>query len=81
MGLARASARQLVARASEYMLARADAKRIHEGYVVPALELLENAETHAVLAAADDPDALAAIERLVKELDGFNRALEEEYPD
>jgi hypothetical protein len=34
-----------------------------------------------VLAAANDPDALAAIERLVKELDGLNRSLEEEYPD
>jgi hypothetical protein len=81
MGLVRASARQLVARAGECMLAGADAKRIHERYVVPALGSLEDAETQAVLAATGDPDALAAIERLVQELDALNRALEEEYPD
>jgi hypothetical protein len=62
------------------MLAGADTKRIHRRYVVPALELLEEAETQAVLAAADDPDAIAAIERVIAQLDGLSVALEEEYP-
>jgi hypothetical protein len=79
MELARASTRQLVALAGESMLAGADADRIHARYIAPALELLEDAETQAVLAAADDQGAIAAIERVVEQLDGLSRALEDEY--
>lgn len=80
MDLTRASVRQLAAAAGEHMLAGADASRTHKRYVVPALALLEEAEAHAVLVAGGDAGALAEIERIIGELDGLNRDLEEEYP-
>jgi hypothetical protein len=80
MDLARTASRQVIARAGECMLAGAKMTRIHRRYVVPAVELLEEAETQAVLAAADDRNAIAAIERVIAQLDGLSVALEEEYP-
>ncbi len=78
MELARRSTGQLAALAAERLLAGADLDRVHASYVVPALALLEEAEVQAVLASGGDERALTEIERVIRELDELNRALEAE---
>ena len=76
MELARRSADQLAALAAERLLAGVDLERVHASYVVPGLALLEEAEAQGVLAAGGDERALKEIERIIRELDELNRALE-----
>jgi hypothetical protein len=78
MELARASVRQ-AARAAECLLAGADAERIHEGYVVRAIELLERRRRRRFWAASGHADAIG--EQLIAELDALYQAIERAYPD
>jgi hypothetical protein len=68
-----------VAQSAEFIEAGAEAERLHS-YVVRALELLEDAEASAVLAASGDRGALSAIECIARDLDALHVALEEEHP-
>jgi hypothetical protein len=54
---------------AQRMLARDEGVQIvHGDYVVPAIELLAGAERHAILASADDQDALREVEQIVSSL-------------
>jgi hypothetical protein len=58
----------IVRRARAELAAGADVDRIHRRYLRAALRHLEDVEAYAVLAASDDAEALAAIERLLTTL-------------
>lgn len=54
--------------ASDLLGAGADPERIHRRYVAASFELSEEVEARALLASADDEDALGRLEQLVREL-------------
>lgn len=78
---ARRSVVQLVARARGQISKGADADRVQDRYVARAFSKLEDVEAYAVLAPSGDTEALAAIERIVAELEALHEALSQEFPD
>jgi hypothetical protein len=77
---ARRSVVQLVARAQRQIATGADVDRIQTRYVGRALTRLDDAEAYAVLAAAGDEDALAAIKDIIAELEALNEHLQGQRP-
>ena len=65
---ARDLAEEVVGLAIELLSAGTDVARVQGRYVTIAVELLTDAEAHSLLAAGDDPEALAALTGIAGEL-------------
>ena len=75
MRAARELTSAIVTSGAQALDAGAPVDRIQREFVTPAVDLLTDAESRAVLAAGGDSTALEAIERVVIALDGLRAQL------
>lgn len=78
---ARDSVLQLVARLRWLLTRGADLQHVQDDYIAVALGLLEDAETYAVLAAAGDTDAIAAVQAVIHRLEALHHKLSAELEE